>query len=166
MKAMRFNRFVILIAALACVTGCAKREQAPEVAEARNLAAVPVVKKVLSRVDQLPGEIQAYQDVAIFPKVPGFIEWIGVDRGSIVKKNQILVTMYAPEYVARRDEAAARVDAAKAKLREGESLLETTKAQLLEARAKWLGDDSTYTRLKAASLVPGVVASNDVIVLG
>jgi len=166
MNVMRLDRFVILIAALVCMSGCAKTEQAPEVAEVRTLAAIPVVKKLLFRVDQLPGEIQAYQDVAIFPKVPGFIEWIGVDRGSIVKKEQVLVRMYAPEYVARRDESRAKVDAARAKLREGESLLETTRAQLLEARAKWLGDDSTYTRLKTASLVPGVVASNDVIVLG
>jgi len=163
---MRRNRLVTLIAALACLSGCAKHEPPPEVSEVRTLEAVPVAKKILSRVDQLPGEIRAYQDVAIYPKVPGFIEWIGVDRGSIVAKDQILVTMYAPEYVARRDESLARVDAANAKLREGESLLETTRAQLLEARAKWLGDDSTYTRLKAASLVPGVVASNDVIVLG
>ncbi len=158
--------FAIMLATLVFLAGCAKQAPPPEPPAVRSVSAVPVVKKTLFRVDQLPGEIQAYQDVAIFPKVPGFIESISVDRGSVVKKDQVMVTMYAPEYVARRDESRAKVDAATAKLREGESLLETTKAQLLEARAKWLGDDSTYTRLKAASMVPGVVASNDVIVLG
>lgn len=146
--------------------GCARQEQKAEPPQLRELKTVAVVKRVLSRIDQLPGEIQAYQDVAIYPKVPGFIEWIGIDRGSIVRKGQLLVTMFAPEYQARRDEALAKVDAARAQLREGEARLESARAQLLETRAKWLGDDSTYTRLKAASLVPGVVASNDVIVLG
>lgn len=148
------------------VAGCARQDQRTEPPQVRELKAVPVTKQVLSRIDQLPGEIQAYQDVAIYPKVPGFIEWIGIDRGSIVKKGELLVTMFAPEYKARRDEALARVDAARAELQEGEARLESARAQWLEARAKWLGDDSTYTRLKTASLVPGVVARNDVIVLG
>lgn len=131
-----------------------------------DLPAIYVTKNILSRVDQCPGEIQAYQDVAIFPKVPGFIKWIGVDRGSIVKQGQLMVTMYAPEYLARKNESEAQVAAAKATLAEAESELESAKATLSEAKAQWLGDDSTYARLKSASLVPGVVASNDVIVLG
>lgn len=143
--------------------------QHQEVVEAEpveEIHAVQVVSKTLFREDQLPGEIHAYQDVAIYPKVPGFVKWIGVDRGSVVKKGQLMVTMFAPEYIARRDEASAKVSSAKASLSEGESKLESAKSQLLEAKAKWLGDDSTYVRLKSASLVPGVVASNDVIVLG
>lgn len=128
--------------------------------------AVQVVKKILFREDQLPGEIQAYQDVVIYPKVPGFVKWIGVDRGSIVKTNQLMVTMFAPEYESRRNEAAAKVAAANAQLASGESKLASVRARCREAKAKLTGDDSTYVRLKAASLVPGVVATNDLIVLG
>lgn len=40
----------------------------------RELPVVAVQSKILDRVDQLPGEIEAYQDVAIYPKVPGFIK--------------------------------------------------------------------------------------------
>ena len=67
-----------------------------------TLPVVPVVKKTLFREDQLPGEINAYQDVLIYPKVPGFVKELNVDRGSVVKKGQLMVRMYAPEYLAKR----------------------------------------------------------------
>lgn len=126
---------------------------------------VTVKKFVLDRVDQLPAEIQAYQDVALFPKVPGFIDWIGIDRGSIVKKGQLLIKMYAPEYLAQKSEADAKVQEANAKLKQSESTLVANEAQLKEAIAQKQADESTYSRLKAASLTPGVVASNDVVLL-
>lgn len=126
---------------------------------------VTVKKFILDRVDQLPAEIQAYQDVALFPKVPGFIDWIGIDRGSIVKKGQLLVKMYAPEYLAQKNEADAKVQEANAKLKQSESTLVANEAQLGEAIAQKKADESTYSRLKAASLTPGVVASNDVVLL-
>lgn len=133
---------------------------------AKDIPCVKVSKAILSREDQLPAEIRAYQDVAIFPKVPGFIERIEIDRGSIVKKGQLLVKMYAPEYLAQRNEASAKVAEAQSKLAEGEALLISIRAQLKEAIAKWKRDESTYVRLKAAAMVPGVIATNDVIVLG
>ena len=124
-----------------------------------------VVKRTLDRLDQLPGEIQAYQDVALFPKIPGFIDWIGIDRGSVVKKGDVLVKMYAPEYLSQSYEAQAKVQEAQSILKRSESKLISDRAQLKEAIATWQGDDSTYARLKAASLTPGVVAYNDVVVL-
>ncbi len=143
-------------------------EHKPEapVSQALSLPVVRVQKAILFREDQIPGEIQAYQDVLIYPKVPGFIKWIGVDRGSIVHEGEPMVTMYAPEYLARKDEAQAIVSQARAQLAEGESKLAAARARWREANAQLLGDDSTYQRVKAASLVPGVVATNEVIVLG
>jgi membrane fusion protein (multidrug efflux system) len=75
------------------VCGCAEKKEIVPTAssDVQELPVTKVIKQTLSRVDQLPGEIQAYQDVAIYPKVPGFIDWIGVDRGSTVKKGQVMV---------------------------------------------------------------------------
>jgi RND family efflux transporter MFP subunit len=131
--------------------------------EAIPLDVVPIVSRTLFREDQLPGEIDAYQDVLIYPKVPGFVKWIGVDRGSVVKKGQSMVRMYAPEYLARRNEALARIAAAKADLAAEESRLQDLKAELKKRKANLLGDQSTYQRVYTASLVPGVVADNDVV---
>jgi membrane fusion protein (multidrug efflux system) len=131
----------------------------------RHVKVVPVLSQVLRRIDQFPGEIQAYQDVAIYPKVPGFIKWIGIDRGSIVKKGQDIVGLFAPELNQQRNEANARVAAVEAQLFEARSKLSTARAQVLEARAKLAADDDTYTRTRDASLTPGVVAPNTVVVL-
>lgn len=128
-----------------------------------SVATVPVVAKTLFREDQLPGEIEAYQDVLIYPKVPGFVKWIGVDRGSVVKKGQPMVRMYAPEYLARRNEAYAKIAASKAALAAEESRLQDLEADLKRRKANLLADQSTYQRVYAASLVPGVIADNDVV---
>lgn len=134
--------------------------------EKQTIASVPVTKvisKTLFREDQLPGEINAYQDVLIYPKVPGFIKWLGVDRGSIVKQGQLMVKMYAPEYLARRTEAQAKVAAIKAALSAEESRLSDLQAELKKHQATLLADQSTYQRVYTASLVPGVIADNDVV---
>ncbi|RTL41451.1 MAG: efflux RND transporter periplasmic adaptor subunit [Candidatus Melainabacteria bacterium] len=131
----------------------------------RELPVVAVQLKTLDRVDQIPGEIEAYQDVAIYPKVPGFIKWIGVDRGSVVKKGQLMVGLIAPELHAQTNEAYSKTQAVSGQLHEAESRLASAKAQVLEVTAKLEGDNDTYTRTKEASLVPGVVSANEVIVL-
>lgn len=130
---------------------------------AASVATTTVVSKTLFREDQLPGEIDAYQDVLVYPKVRGYVEWIGVDRGSVVKKDQIMARMYAPEYLASRNEALARVAAAKAAVASEESDLADIKAELKKKQANLLADQSTYQRVYSASLVPGVIADNDVV---
>lgn len=130
---------------------------------AQKLNVVPVVTKTLFREDQLPGEIEAYQDVLVYPKIRGFVKWIGVDRGSVVKKGDVMVKMYAPEYLADRNEALARVAATKAAVAVEESELEDLKAELKKSQANLLADQSTYQRVYTASLVPGVIADNDVV---
>ncbi len=124
---------------------------------------VSVISKTLFREDQLPGEIEAYQDVLIYPKIPGFVKWIGIDRGSVVKQGQLMATMYAPEYLARRNEALAQLAAAKAAVAAEESKLQDVQADLKKRQANLLADQSTSQRVAAASLVPGVIADNDVI---
>ncbi len=137
---------------------------APEVkTDVISVDVVPVTKKTLFREDQLPGEINAYQDVLIYPKVPGFVKELNVDRGSIVKKGQLMVKMYAPEYLAKRHEFVAKVAGVKADLAAEQSKVEDLKAELEKKRANLLADQSTYQRVYSASLVPGVIADNDVV---
>ena len=142
-----------------------KSKEMPETepAKAIQVPVVPVESRTLFREDQIPGEIEGYQDVLIYPKVPGFIKWIGIDRGSVVRDGQMMVRMYAPEYLARRNEALARLAAAKAALAAEQSRLLDLKADLKRRQANLLADQSTYQRVYASSLVPGVVADNDVV---
>jgi membrane fusion protein, multidrug efflux system len=106
-----------------------------------------VVSKKLAITACLPGELQPYEVVAIYPKVTAFVDSISVDRGSVVKAGQLMARLVAPEIAAQRAEA--------------QSKLQGAEAQRAESEAKLASDDSTYQRLKAASATPGVVAGND-----
>jgi RND family efflux transporter MFP subunit len=124
---------------------------------------VSVIAKTLFREDQLPAEIEAYQDVLVYPKIPGFVKWIGVDRGTVVKQGQLMATMYAPEYLSRRNKALSELAAARAAVAAELSKLQDVQADLKRRQANLLADQSTYQRVHAASLVPGVIADNDVV---
>jgi RND family efflux transporter MFP subunit len=130
-------------------------------AQTPTVIVATVESRELNRQVRLPGELQAYQDTAIYAKVPGFVEVINVDRGSVVKHGQLLARLRAPELDAQLSEAAARVRAAQSQLIEAASKVGGIRAQRLEAEAKLAADESTYLRLKSASATPGVVAGND-----
>jgi membrane fusion protein, multidrug efflux system len=113
-----------------------------------TVAVVSVVSQALERPILLPGDLLAFQDVEIRPRVSGFVEAITVDRGSVVKKGQVVARMTAPELAAQRSEAESKIQGAQ--------------SQRIEAEAKLASDEGTYQRLKKASETPGVVAGNDV----
>ena len=96
----------------------------------------------------LPGDLSAFQDVEIRARVAGFVEAINVDRGSTVKKGQLLARLAAPELTAQRVESEAKVQSAL--------------SQRIEAEARLAADEATYQHLKTAAATPGVVAGNDV----
>jgi membrane fusion protein, multidrug efflux system len=106
-----------------------------------------VTSRKLALTARLPGELQPYEAVAMYPKVTAFVDAISVDRGSHVKKGQLLVRLVAPEIAAQRAEAQSKLQAAV--------------AQRAEAAAKLASEESTYERLKSAAATPGVVAGND-----
>jgi len=116
-------------------------------AAAPTVEVAKVVSKKLAITARLPGELQPYEVVAVYPKVTAFVDSISVDRGSVVKTGQLMAHLVAPEIAAQRAEA--------------QSKLQGAEAQGGEAEAKLASDESTYQRLKVASATPGVVAGND-----
>ena len=140
---------VIALLCLSCGSGPtanpsnAKAQSAPP----PTVDTVKVASGKLAIAVRLPGELQAYEAVAVYPKVPAFVDSITVDRGSVVKSGQLMARLVAPELAAQRAEA--------------QSKLQGAEAQRVEAEAKLASDDGTYQRLKSASATPGVVAGND-----
>ena len=133
---------LMALAALAMPTFSQETEQVhTELAEA--------VLKPLERTTTVPSELKAYQRVDIHARVTGFVESIHVDRGSFVKRGQLLAEMSAPELAAQRAEAEARIPA--------------VVSQQVESQAKLAAAESTYQRLADAAKTPGAVAGNDVV---
>jgi RND family efflux transporter MFP subunit len=108
---------------------------------------VKVVSKQVNVVIPLPGELQPFEAVAVYPKVTGFVKSIGVDRGSRVRQGTLLAQLEAPEIVSQKAVAQAK--------------LQSVESQRIEAEAKLAGDQGTYQRLKAASATPGVISDNE-----
>jgi len=75
------------------------------------------------------------------------VQWIGVDRGSFVKKGQLIAVLSAPEIVAQKAEAQAKVLSAE--------------NQRIAGEAKLAADQSTYQRLLAASKTAGVISDEE-----
>lgn len=118
--------------------------------EPRAIDVVAVVQQPLEVDLTLAGELTAYQAVAVHARVEAFVKTVHVDRGSRVGAGALLVTLDAPDLVARRAEAQARVASAE--------------AELASRRARASADASTFARLKAAASTPGVVAGNDLAI--
>jgi membrane fusion protein, multidrug efflux system len=133
----------------------------PSPSQTPTVAVISVLSQELNRQLQLPGELRPYQDVMLYPKVQGFIEWIGVDRGSVVKTGQLLVRLSAPEFGSQRNEAEAKVGGARAQQLEAAARVSSVRAQRVEAEARLAASTATYNRLKSASATPGVVSGNE-----
>ena len=129
------------------VSSESKTNVQPSAPSTPTVEAAAVESRKLAIIVRLPGELQPYEEVAVFPKVMGFVDSISVDRGSVVKSGRLMIRLIAPEIAAQRAEA--------------QSKLQGAEAQRIEAEAKLASDESTYQRLKTASGTPGVVAGND-----
>jgi len=122
---------------------------APAAAGPPTIDVVRVVERPLDVTLDMPGELNPFEEVAIYPRVTGYVKRIGVDRGSRVTAGQVLAQLEAPELLAQRAEA--------------ESKLQAAEAQRGVAQSKTDADVSTFDKLKAASATPGVVAGNDLV---
>jgi RND family efflux transporter MFP subunit len=138
----------------ACTDRAAKTEAGGHASGAAERRRDPVPVHVISLVSgrrarevTLPGELRAFQEVRLYPKVTAFVRALHADRGSIVRKGQVLARLDAPELVAQRTEGTAAVASAEALLR--------------EAQARYEGDVDTYRRLLEAARTSGVVAPNE-----
>jgi RND family efflux transporter MFP subunit len=111
---------------------------------------VSVVSRPVSRTVDLPGEFLPFLTVSLHAKIPGYVDRIEVDRGSVVKHGDLIAVLSAPELKAHIAEAESKVQAAESERLQAE-------AQLAAAR-------STNDRLQEAAKTPGVVPGNDLIV--
>jgi membrane fusion protein, multidrug efflux system len=110
---------------------------------------VPVVAKAVSRTAELPGEIQPFLSVSLHARVPGYLETILVDRGSVVKEGQLIAVLSAPEMAAQIAEIDSKVLVAE--------------SDRVQAEAQLAALESTYASLKKAAETPGAIAGNELV---
>lgn len=139
---MIMKQYIIIIpflAALACNHGSAENK-ANQTAIKRKYTLANIAEKDLSPNIQLPGELKPYEIVELYPKLNSFVKTVLVDRGSKVKKGQVLMQLEAPEI---------------------EQQYYAAKAKYLQAYSMFMASKDNYERLKITSNTPGTVSAHD-----
>ena len=89
---------------------------------------------------RLPGALEPYQQVSIYPRINGFVKNIMVDRGSKVKKGQVLLVLEAPEVMQHYYAAQSKY---------------------LQAAAIFASSKDNFERTVATSETPGTISAHD-----
>src|ERR1700694_824802 len=107
---------VLAIGLSACGGSGAAQVEKPAVSGPPTIEVVRVLEQAVHVTLSLPGELNPYQTVAMYPRVTGFVKTIGVDRGSRVRVGELIAVLEAPELVAQRSEAQSKLQTAEAQL--------------------------------------------------
>ncbi len=152
MKRLFLAYFFLMFLCIGCSTSEKPQSQntAQATAAPTTVSTVAVASHKLNKIVSLPAQLVPYESVDIYPKVTGFVQEVSVDRGSNVRRGQVLVLITAPELASHTSQAEAAVKAAE--------------SQLATAQAKLASDNGTYLHMVAASKSPGVIAENDLMV--
>ena len=183
---MRFDqRFVMMtFLGLASATGCHRPHPPAAGNPAPTQVSVTVIKpekRPIKRVVEQPGTIQAFEETALFARLTGYVGAISVDpnktnrplhdrqidRGSLVKKDQVLVELSVPELDQELKQKAALVKQAEAELIQaekahvaaGETVLASTQS-VTEAEAGVQRAQAFYERWQSElNRIAGLVKS-------
>jgi membrane fusion protein, multidrug efflux system len=116
---------------------------------AAHLEMAKVESHSLARTVPLTAELEPFMQTDIEARVPGYVESVLVDRGSLVHRGQLLVQLSAPEM-------GSQTSAAEAALHQAE-------ADLNQAQAQQSAASSTYDRMVEAAKTQGAIAGNELL---
>jgi len=132
---------IFVLSAFLLVAGCKEDEKPALVSTTVTAAAgyktAKVEKAALPQVFKLPGQLAAFEEVSIFPKVNGFVRNVLVDIGSHVKKGQVLMQLEAPEL---------------------EQATLQAKEKYARAKLDYAISRENYERLRQAAQTPGAIS--------
>jgi membrane fusion protein (multidrug efflux system) len=139
------HKWVLSIILIALLASCTSKES-PKDLSGKSAALNSgydigtITQRGLASEVRLPGQLKPFDEVAIYPKANGFVKKVYVDRGSEVKKGQLLIELEAPEI---------------------ESQLKAAQAQYLQAQEVARASEDKYRRLKDAAKEAGAVSLLD-----
>lgn len=136
-----FSISLLAVLFTACHEKAPQKKTGAKSDKSRKFELATVVHEPLSSIIQLPAVLEAYQRVSIYPRVNGFVKSVTVDRGSVVRKGQVLITLDAPEIIQQYYAAQSKY---------------------LQAKAMFAASRDNYERTLAVSETPGTISAHDV----
>lgn len=141
---MKNTAIIILIVMIGFALPSCKNNEQPKAKETapqkENISLITLAPGHLGNMVKIPGVVEPFEIVQIYPRVSGFVKRVLVDRGTRVKKGALLMELEAPEI----NEHLAQ---AKLKYSEGIAVLQTS--------------TDHYNRLLETSKTPGTVSPFD-----
>jgi len=140
MKNIIFSGAFIAIVVSSCQSAKPEKDKDDEADKKPHYTLSAVQTTGPSSMIKLPGQLAAFQEVSIFPKVNGYVKNVHVDIGSKVHQGQLLMTLEAPELAQSTMQA---------------------KEKYARTKADLSIDREHYNRLLEASRTPGAVSPLD-----
>lgn len=159
----QYIKLSYLLPILILIAACGGKKPKTDQPKPKKTVSVEVINPVLDQPEyslELPGELKAFEEVVLYPKVKGFVKSIMVDRGNKVSKGQLLAILEAPEITqqylaAKSDENKFYEDylysrqsyhrLKKASAKSGA----VAEIELDRARSKFRSDSAGYASVKA-----------------
>jgi RND family efflux transporter MFP subunit len=127
---------------------CSKEEKKEQHVEEIPSVEVTSIKSMQPSMQiVLPGELKPWNRTSLHSKVKGYVGNVLVDRGTVVRKGQLLAVLEAPEIVASLNQARAQVSSAE--------------ATLIEQQTRKKISTTTYSRVLETSQTAGAVSANE-----
>lgn len=111
-----------------------------------RVSAGPPVRKTLTLTTQQPGRIEAFDEVPLYSKLAGYVEEVKVDMGDRVRKGQLLLQLFAPEYEDELEQKLGLLAQAEAEVLQSEAALIAMEATASSAKAKVLLAEASIGR--------------------
>jgi membrane fusion protein, multidrug efflux system len=142
-KLIEMKHSIVVFIIIICCSSCSNHEEdkkaAPPPPAVTYKTMVLQTRQITGSV-QLPGVMQPFQFVQIFPRISGFVKNVLVDRGSAVRQGQLLLTLEAPEI---------------------EQQVAQAKQKYTQAQAGYITSKDRYRRMLETSKTPGTISQFD-----
>jgi len=147
----------LLISATACKSDYpASGKTGDAKSQPRQVKTVKVAEMPIGETVTVNGNLAAYDQTTVGVKVPGRLQTIGVDLGSVVRKGQVLAQLEPQDYQLRVQQAEASLSQARARLGlspDGADDRVSAEETGTVRQAKAVLDDAKLKRDRAAKLV-------------
>ncbi|MBV8451964.1 MAG: efflux RND transporter periplasmic adaptor subunit [Deltaproteobacteria bacterium] len=130
-----------------------------------------LIRTLQIREIQLPGEIYGYYETPIYAKIPGYVMTMLVDKGSRVRRGQLVATIESPETDQQTRNAKATYDIAALTDRRYQKLVkeqvvpqqvaDQSHAQMLETYATWRSYVATQQYERVLAPFDGMITARN-----
>jgi RND family efflux transporter MFP subunit len=131
-------RLALAAAVAAAAAGCERSSEKTAGRPTQSVMRVEVVwpeRHTVRRTVGEPGQLEAYETTPIHAKIAGYVQRVGVDIGSEIKKGQVLAELWVPEMEADLAEKKAAVEQAVARRAQAEAAVTVAQSAVTSAEA-------------------------------